>query len=100
MKAPDVLRQAAELVGGERAHTHGNSGENFRKVAILWKAMDEVAGQRRNDATTTAIKMSLMKVARVYTGHYNPDDLLDACGYMGLAAELEAERAEHDCKMP
>jgi len=35
--------------------------------------------------------MALLKIARTKIGKVNPDDYVDACGYLGIAGEIASE---------
>lgn len=90
MRASDVCAKAAELVGGEREAQHGTKIQNFSNIARLW---DAYLRSRRDRAASVsaadvAHMMILLKVARTQTGTFNADDLIDAAGYSGCAAEL------------
>jgi hypothetical protein len=89
LSAEGIARKAADLVGGDRARTHGDKYENHRNIADLWRAYlgHEVS------PVDVAVMMVLLKVARTKTGAHNPDDYIDMTGYAAIAAEL-AER-EH-----
>ena len=88
--AEDIVRRAAELVGGERAAQHGDKLENFAKIARLWTAYMANAGLINTDlsASQAADMMELLKVARRQSGGFNPDDYIDGAGYAGVAFEI------------
>jgi hypothetical protein len=90
MKAPEILRRAADLVGGDRELTHGTKLENHAKIAAMWNAYLAI---RRNPAaplnqTDVALLMVLLKVARTQLGAFNADDFTDMAGYAGCAGEV------------
>ena len=93
MNAADLLTAAADLVSGERAAAHGDMHETHRNIATLWN----VYMAMRPDATLpllpsdVAMMMSLMKIARSQNGADNPDDLMDAAGYLGIASQLRGD---------
>lgn len=86
MKAEEICTRAAELVGGDRAKTHGDKFENHLNIARLWSAYLGVALTPEQ----VCWMMVLLKVARTKTGTNNPDDALDAVGYAALAGEIAA----------
>lgn len=90
--AEDVVRRAAELVGGERAAQHGDKLDNFAKIARLWTAYMVNAGLINTDlsASQAADMMELLKVARRQSGGFNPDDYIDSAGYAGVAFEIRS----------
>ena len=89
MRAAEVCSKAAELVGGDREAQHGDKLENFQNIAVLWNAWGEVRTGAAYGFTPVdvGVMMTLMKIARTQTGAFNVDDFIDACGYLGCAAE-------------
>jgi hypothetical protein len=97
MAAGDTLEKALELVGGERARTHGDKYINHSKIAALWNAYLRNAGSAVElDPTDVALMMALLKIARTQSGGaHNEDNYVDLAGYAGVAAETAAiDRAE------
>jgi hypothetical protein len=91
MKAVEVATRAAELVGGERANTHGDKWLNHYNIACVWNGILAAAGKRPQtplDAHDVANLMEGLKIARRYTGEFNPDDYIDGAGYAACAAEI------------
>ncbi len=91
MTAKDVALKAAELVGGDRAITHGDKRANHACVAAMWNGLLEarrIAGRSDAlDAHDVANLMEALKIARRYTGAFNPDDYVDGAGYAAVAIE-------------
>jgi hypothetical protein len=87
VRASDVCRQAADLVGGDRAHQHGDARSLHARIATLWSAH---LG-RSITPHDVALMMLLLKVARTAGGTFNPDNYVDAAGYAGIAAELAGD---------
>ena len=90
MKAAELLLTAADIVSGDRADQHGDMRECHENIAEIWNAFLRI---RRDPAaplsgSQVAICMALLKIARTQTGEENPDDLLDAAGYIAIAGEL------------
>ena len=85
--AVSVCQEAANLVGGDRARTHGDKTENHSNIALLWSAYLGVP----ITAAQAAIMMVLLKVARTKAGSLNRDDFVDMAGYAGVAGEVSAE---------
>ena len=58
--------------------------DNFREIAELWT--------QYIDHTITSIDvsvmMALLKIARLKSNSTNPDNWIDACGYMACGGEL------------
>lgn len=89
-KAHEIAARAAELVGGDRAASHGPKERNFWNIAQLWNAY---LATRRDpatplDAVDIGNMMVLLKVSRTQLGDHNPDDYIDGCGYMACAGEV------------
>lgn len=78
-----LLIQAAELINGKRRADYGDPATCFERVAVMWSAYigKEVS------AHDVACLMALLKLAREASRH-KPDNLLDAAGYIGLAADM------------
>jgi hypothetical protein len=85
-----LLREAAELVGGDRNKQHGSKLENMTKIAAMWNAYLGNRGDmtQRLRPHEVADLMELMKVARRQSGTFNRDDYLDAAGYASIAFEV------------
>lgn len=97
MEAVEILNTAANLVGGDRAKTHGDKYLNHTKIARLWNAylINQLGAAINIDATDVAQMMILLKIARTQSGGtHNPDNYVDAAGYAGVAGECaKFERA-------
>lgn len=91
MKAEEIARSAAELVGGDRNRTHGDKLENHSKIAMVWNGILCAAGKKPYeplDAHDVANLMEGLKIARRYAGSFNEDDYIDGSGYSALAGEI------------
>lgn len=88
--AEEIARKAAAIVGGERAKQHGNKRDNFDNIAKLWTAWLRINHTLSKDLSGADVAklMVLLKIARMESGAFNPDDSLDACGYAAIAGEL------------
>lgn len=90
MKAGDICRTAAALVGGDRNHQHGDAAVNHANIAALWGAYLGVPVSPHQ----AAMMMALLKIARTKAGAVNPDDYIDLAGYAGVAGEIAGCRAD------
>jgi hypothetical protein len=93
MKAAEIATKAAELVGGDRAVQHGDKTLNHDKIASIWNGILSAAGKPPMvplDGHDVANLMEGMKIARRYTGSFNPDDYIDGAGYASVAGEIRA----------
>lgn len=98
--AADFCAEAARLVGGPRAATHGDKLANFQNIADLWNGYWRVKCRTHDERVVTPFTaldvgnmMELMKVARRFSGTFNADDYTDAAGYAGCAGEIAAREA-------
>ena len=89
MRAVDLLAEAANLIGRDRAHQHGDALECHRTVARLWSGYLEL----EVTATDAALMLLLVKVARTRSGVLNMDDFRDGAGYAALAGEIAVREA-------
>jgi hypothetical protein len=87
MKATEIAAEAARIVGGDRARTHGDKTTNHTNIATLWSAYLGVP----ITATQAAVMMVLLKAARTKAGAFNPDDYVDMVGYAACAGEIAHE---------
>jgi len=80
----DILLQAHALINGERQASYGPPAPFFTRTAALWSAYLGHALTGKD----VAMLMALLKIAREANRHKR-DNLLDAAGYIGLAADME-----------
>lgn len=91
MNAAEIAAKAASLVSGEREQTHGTKEINFANIAAYWNAFlgaTDRGGFIELGPADVAKMMALLKLARMESGDFNPDDAVDACGYAAIAGEL------------
>ena len=91
LTAGEIAKRANELVGGDRAATHGNKYLNHWNIAQVWNGILKAAGKAPGiplDAHDVANLMEGMKIARRYLGNTNPDDYIDGAGYAAVAGEI------------
>lgn len=87
MRARDVCRRAAGLVGGDQARQYGGARPLHARIAALWSAhLGHLITPH-----DVALTMLLLKVARTAGRTFNPDNYIDAAGYAGIAAELASD---------
>lgn len=96
MKASEITKAAMDLVGGDRARTHGDKTENHEVIARFWNAWLNSRPSGPLDAHDVANMMELLKVARRLRGSFNIDDYVDGAGYAAVAGEIGAERLRRD----
>lgn len=83
-KASELLREAAELINGDRAQAYGPPEESFQNIAKVWSVW--------LDKTITpydvSMMMVLLKVMRG-KGSFHRDNHVDICGYASLGGSDE-----------
>lgn len=85
----DVLNEANRLIHGPRQAHYGTPSVNFRRFA------DRIEQHIGQDVPTwqSAVIMADLKLARLAQG-YHEDSIVDAIGYLALAAELYSEERD------
>ena len=86
-----ILQKALGLINGPRQDDYGPPNESFARIAALWS----LYLRRPVTGIDVAMCMALLKLGREAYCH-KPDNLIDAAGYIGLAADLEADNAHPD----
>ena len=84
-----VLDTAKEYVTKDRAADHGDMQDNFQRIADYWNTHLGLISYIKD--TDVAVMMSLLKVARIHSNTKNPDNWIDACGYMSCGGELASK---------
>ena len=80
----EILREAADTIGGGRQDDYGNAEDSFAAIAKMWQAYLAARGARGPlDGRDVACMMSLLKVARDAKGRKR-DNLVDIAGYAAL----------------
>jgi hypothetical protein len=94
MKRAEILDTAKKYVTKDRDATHGDMEENFESIAELW----QIYFNNEWDFTSTdvAVMMTLLKIARLKSNKSNPDNWVDACGYMACGGELAIKKGRDD----
>ena len=91
MTKEEILRQAKELITGDRNDTHGDAYRNHAEIAEFWnifldKKLKPMASLTAEDV---ALMMVLMKISRNSQGKKsNLDNFIDMCGYAAIAGEI------------
>ena len=85
MNRADILATASEYVTIDRATTHGDVEDNFRRIADLWNAYLGV-----DDITSidVAVMLALLKVARIRSNPTHADNWIDIAGYAACGGEI------------
>lgn len=85
MKRADILATASEYVTQDRAATHGDAENNFRRIADLWNAYIGVSTIAPADV---AVMLTLMKAARIRSNPQHADNWVDMAGYAACGGEI------------
>jgi hypothetical protein len=84
--AKATFERAHTLIGGDRHDAYGDYSGEAAYLADMWNAIIKGGHiQPRH----VPLMMIALKVLRESNRH-SPDNMVDACGYAGLSAELEA----------
>lgn len=78
-----ILREAENLINGDRAQAYGPPKENFRRIAQGWSVILNVDVSEEQVARC----MAWLKIARLNEGPHR-DSYVDGAAYMALAGEL------------
>ena len=101
MNRKEILDTAIKTVCEERQDSYGKPEDNFAIIAGLWSGY---LGDVMLEAEDVAIMMILLKIARIQTGTFKPDNYIDIAGYAACAAEVaggaETEPAETAAPAP
>jgi hypothetical protein len=80
-----ILREAEELIRGERAVVYGDAKINHDRIAALWNAyITGKYGVSSLEAIDAAIMMMLVKIARLEHTPNHRDSYVDIAGYAEL----------------
>jgi hypothetical protein len=79
----DILDTASLLIHGDRQASYGSPSENFQRIADRWTQHLGVSIA----PWQVCILMADLKLARLANG-YHEDSVIDAVGYLALAAEM------------
>ena len=96
-RAGEIAAKAADLVGGDRAKTHGDFYQNCQNIAHVWNGILSAAGKHPPvalDGHDVATMFEGAKMARRYSGSYNVDDYIDAAGYADIAGRIAGRDSE------
>ena len=83
MNRSEVLDTAKELITQNREAEYGSPHANLNCANYLIKAYLDYANK-----VDVCVIMALVKIARIATGEYKPDNYIDAAGYLALGCEM------------
>ena len=81
----DALRDAANIITGDRDKQYGGPEENFERISKIWSVILNVPITRED----VAMMMVGLKVARYANkSGFQPDTWVDIAGYAGCGYEV------------
>lgn len=83
----NILKEADRLIHGERVKTYGKPSKSFQEIA---QAATLLCGKPITPTDVTLVLVA-QKLIRRRTSPGNLDHVTDACGYLGILADLEQE---------
>ena len=83
-----VLDEAKKCVLKDRNSTYGKPEDNFKRIAILWEAYDQIRQPGPETPIDVSIKMILIKVARLAHNPTHKDSWVDTAGYAACGAGI------------
>lgn len=83
-----ILDEVREIINGERQDIYGNPEDSFATICDLWNG---ILGPDYIKPKDVGILMALLKIGREIHQHKH-DNLVDAIGYLTLAAEMEDKK--------
>ena len=101
-----VLLDAHKIINGDRQQSYGNPEDTHGIIADLWNGYLEALAKAKDGGgyapfqfpkltpKDVAMMMVQFKVGRELNGAGCKDNLTDAAGYVGLAADMNEEQAE------
>ena len=79
----EILKEASELINGERQEQYGTPKANFGRISAMWTAYLGVDVSPQD----VAVCMALLKAARL-SNEEKRDSFVDGAAYFALAGEL------------
>lgn len=77
-----VLKEAEEIIYGDREKTYGHPSKNLKVIAEMWNAY--LGNQLCLSPKDVAVMMILLKAARLGNDINHRDSVVDICGYAAL----------------
>ena len=90
MKRSDLLKQAEELINGDRARDYGDAFLNHKRIADGWNVIVEGALKTHGELTPAhiALMMDWVKTSRLVHTIDHADSWADKAGYSALGREF------------
>ena len=81
----EILKEANELIAGDRHKDYGDKVKNHTNIAKLWSAYKDT----EITAHDVAIMVVLLKIARTKLGEVSKDTYIDMSAYGAIAGEIK-----------
>ena len=82
-KREDILKEAEQLVNGERAKEYGDAYVNHKRIADMWSVIFE------KEVTVRQVILCMIAVKMSRLMHETKkDSWVDICGYSAIAGEI------------
>jgi hypothetical protein len=94
MITKEILKEANELIAGDRDKDYGDKVENHNNIAKLWSAYLDI----KVKAHDVAILMTLLKVARTKLGAVRKDTYIDMSAYGAIAGEIKFKEPKEESR--
>jgi len=95
-----ILKEAHNIIYGDREKTYGHPSKNLSTIAVMWNAYLNAkpvpTGVLELDAKDVAALMMLVKVARFANDPTHRDNLVDICGYAALIERCDEAEGDKD----
>jgi len=92
----NILKEANDIIYGDREKTYGHPSKNLRAIAEMWTAYlvasRAITTENNIGAKDVAAMMVLLKTARLANDPDHRDSLVDICGYAALIERCNEER--------
>jgi hypothetical protein len=90
-----ILKDAHNIIYGDREKTYGHPSKNLNTIAVMWNAyLNAKSGGDDINAKDVAALMMLVKVARFANDPTHKDNLIDICGYAALVERCDESQTE------
>lgn len=96
MTRDEILTAAQRCVCGDREQDYGSPESNFQTIANLWADYLQGCGVRLDflEPHDVAAMLSLVKIARIASGHAKADNWVDLAGYAACGGEIETNEGQ------
>ena len=85
-----ILKEAHNIIYGDREKTYGHPSKNLNTIAVMWTAYLNARRETKEvTAKDVAAMMMLVKVARFANDPTHKDNLVDICGYAALVERCD-----------